>query len=303
MTKKAVARQGRKEAVRQLSGLDDGRKKLGYVLWWTIAQNLNIKGDKAIDIFKNKGFPENELPIPLEADIAFGRAAKKGSQKLAGWLIRKVYHGEDRITYAVVKEKIDEANEDAIYNREDRITLHRKTADVTAQKNLVPSKEIKDIYKTTLGNVDNWRCIDFLLKQTRVMGALQLRDMGGIYFIPIQYEDKLNLVEEGLGELSPESVLYLLPIYDDKKAQSSLKTAFIEDYRKELASMGEELEKRIEAGGTRASTFQNRLTEYKELRERARAYEDLLQFKAKDVHDAIDKMEAQVKEALASAIE
>ncbi len=292
-----------KEKVAKLTGVAEGKKKMGNVVWWSVERNLVAEGTKTVETFKNLGFPENELPIPLEPDIAFGRATKKSSQKLAGWLIRKVFQSEDKITYAVVREKIDEANEDALYNREDRVILNRKTGDVDMQKGLDPSKEIKSIYKNSLGKVDNWRLTDFLLKQMKVTNALQLREMGGIYFVPFQYEDKLSLIEKGLDKVSPETVLYQLPIYEDAKAQSSLKTAFAEDFRKELASMGDELQKRIEAGATRASTFQNRLEEFKEIRERAKAYEDLLHFKAKDVHEAIGKLETQVKEALANAVE
>ncbi len=292
-----------KEKVTKLAGVADGKKKMGNVVWWSVERNLNADGNKTVETFKNLGFPENELPQPLEPDIAFGRAIKKCTQKSAGWLIRKVFQNEDRTTYAVVKEKIDEAKEDAQYNREDRVILNRKTADVTLQKGLEPSKEIQATYKNSLGKIDNWRLTDFMLKQMKVNNALQLREMGGIYFVPFQYEDKLSLMEKGLEKVSPETVLYQLPIYEDTKAQNSLKTAFAEDFKKELASMGDELQKRIEAGATRASTFQNRLEEFKEIRERARAYEDLLHFKAKDVHEAIGKLETQVKEALANAME
>jgi hypothetical protein len=130
------------------------------------------------------------------------------------------------------------------------------------------------------------------------MNSIQLREMGGIYFIPIINEEKLNLIEEGLKEISPESVFYLLPIYDEPKTKNSLQNAFQEDFKKEIETMAAELEKRIEADSTRPGTFQNRLQEYKEFRERAKAYEDLLSFKAGDIHKTINKLEAKVKEAL-----
>lgn len=302
MTKK-MRRETIKNRVRDLAGPDSGRTKLGYVAWWTIQRDLNIDGAKAIKPFKDRNFPEAELPAPLEAEVAFGRAIKKGNQGIKGWRFDKVYTGFEKNVYRVTRTEVKEDKEDIDFNKEDRITFIKDTGQVKLEKNLDPSKQVKKAYEESLGKIDNWRMIDFLLKQMKVMNTLSLRDMGGIYFIPIQYEDKLNLVEEGLKEVSPESVLYLLPIYKDAKAQNSLKTAFNEDFKRELESIAKELHDRIDIGNTRASTFQNRLTEYKELRERAKAYEDLLSFKTKDIHDAISKLENDVKEALATATE
>jgi len=275
-----------------------GKKKLGYILWWTISQNLLIDGEKAQDIFTKKGFDKKELPLPLEADVAFVRSARKINTRNSDWLIRKVLLNDDKIIYSLVKETIDKIAEDSNYIKEDKITLLRATKDVTMENNLDISKEIKSTYQNLVNKIDNWRFTEFLLRQLKNMNSIQLREMGGIYFVPIINEEKLNLIEEGLNEISPESVFYLLPIYDEPKTKNNLQNAFQEDFKKEIETMADELEKRIEADNTRPGTFQNRLQEYKEFRERAKAYEDLLSFKASDIHKTIDKLEFKVKEAL-----
>uniref|UniRef100_A0A6M3LG32 Uncharacterized protein n=1 Tax=viral metagenome TaxID=1070528 RepID=A0A6M3LG32_9ZZZZ len=282
---------------------DSGKEKLGYVVWWALERVMRVVEDRVKKIFTKYGFDEKEFPEVCSSEVAFTRALSRAKRDklLDKWLIRKIFLGDDKIVYGIVKEKIDKDNEDLDYKKEDKITLKRKTEDIQLENNTPQGQLVKKFYGELRGILDNYHLMVFLLQQVKVMNALQLRDTGGIYFLPIQYEERVLRIEKALAELSPESTICLLPIYKDDRAKKSLTMSFDENFQAELEAKADELKKRIESEGTRASTFNNRLNEFKELRQKAQVYEDLLNFKAGGIHKKIGELEQKVKKALMSA--
>ena len=299
MTKKAHVRSN----LKSIAAIEDqNTPKLGYVLWWTIERDLLADGKKAKTAFLKNGFLESEIPSPLGYEEALVRAVRKSTMRkeLNGWLIRRISQDVGRILYGIVEEKVDQTKEDLTYQKEDKLTLFLQSGTLSLENQIPEAKVVYEIYQNHKGKIDNWKLSSFLVQQLKNMNALPLREMGGVYFIPIAYQEKLLSIEKGLSEVSPGTILYLLPIYKDTKSQKSLKTAFNENFRQELTKLAEELKTRIETEGTRSCTFKNRLREYKELRERAKVYEDLLQYKALDIRESINALEKQVTKALES---
>jgi hypothetical protein len=101
-----------------------------------------------------------------------------------------------------------------------------------------------------------------------------------------------------MEEAAPGTLIYLMPIYEDKQSQNTLKSVFTENFKDELEYLTKQLEDMISSEGTRGSTFEKRLNQYKELRTKAETYEDLLSFKAQDIRKAISDLESKVKSAM-----
>jgi len=284
-----------KSTVERLQGEAGDRTKLGYVIWWSFERNLLVDGTKAKAIWLKNGFKEPDFPQSLDAEAAFTNAHTKAhNYKLfEGWLIRRIFHGNEKIVYGVVAEKVDKVNENLDYKKEDKVTLDRSSEKVKLENDTDQGKFIKKQFEAFKDQVDNRRMIHYMVLRVRDMNCLHLRESGGIYFLPIKYEDDLFRLEKAIAEVSPASVLYMLPIYKDDRAKKSLTMAFDETFQAELDAKVADLQKLSEAEGTRDSTFKNRLEELKGFQLKVKVYEDLLAFKATDIRKKISELEGK----------
>ena len=290
-----------KSTVERLQGEAGDRTKLGYVIWWSLERTLRVAGEKVKDAFVKCGFTEEESPTACDAEIAFTRVHRNAHNHslFSEWLIRKVFIGDEKIVYGIVKETIDKKKEDLDYRKEDKITLLRNTEDVKVENNTEQGLAIKKSYHDLKGKVDNYQLLTFLLNQVRTMDSLNLREMGGIYFLPIKHEERLLRIEKAFASVSSESTIFMLPIYKDDRAKKSLTMAFDETFQSELEGKTNELKKLAEAENTRDSTFNNRLEELKGMQSKVKAYEDLLNFKATEIRKKISDLSGETSKLAA----
>lgn len=291
-----------KNKVMKLAGSGSGAK-LGYVVWWAVEHNIKLAADAVKKAFSAAGVSDS--PVAFEQEAAFTRAFRKAGvmKEFSGWLMRKIYIGEDRIVYGVVKETIEQKKEELDYEKEDKVWMVRKTGEIKMEKGIAQAKRIKEIYADINGTVDN-RCITkYLAHKMPALNTLPLREAGGVYFLPIYQEDAIFKLEKALTACSKDTMIFLMPIYEDTRSKAGLQYSFDESFEAQLKEMAEDIEEHLANEKTTRAYWNNRLDEYKAVRERAKMYEDLLQFKAEKVHKVVGGMEEKVKKALAKVLE
>lgn len=123
--------------------------------------------------------------------------------------------------------------------------------------------------------------------------AVLTRREGGLYFVPVEGEDKLDRLSDFLGDLpnfgNGTPTLVALPVLDVPKVKRALADSVHNGVMAEISALQSELGKMQaqKAGSVRRSTVNERFTEYQMLLARARTYSELLGMRTEDIEARI----------------
>jgi hypothetical protein len=124
-----------------------------------------------------------------------------------------------------------------------------------------------------------------------------LRDHGGVYWIPAQYEKQLRQLQGAIEKIGSSKV-YLLPVHDSADASRTLGDAALGSIQQELEQLKVEVQGFVAEPPDRPSTLARRLDAYEGLRARAQLYRDVLNVQVIDLDKQLDEMTTSVEQLL-----
>lgn len=277
---------------------------MGVVCWWG-CQGVEIPVDDLKKIFTTLGLDPKSVPVP-EARGALKDAAD--SLKLKYRLGR---HRVDSERFAISFDVADlhqngSATIDVAYKVEQVVEYNFTTKALTF-KNSFMEQELRAAFTKYLTTLQSHDVRSAIKREVDNAKAITLRDRGGVYFIPAQHMDVVHKLKHGLVE----SVLAKMPgsagsyfdAYTIKSAPEHIQTmtrSVTHDIEEELAAAEKDLaeiqEKIQKKEKVRGDTLDRRIADFGKIREKARAYADLLGMKQEVTLERLEKLQSSVLE-------
>jgi hypothetical protein len=273
--------------------LAGGGTHLGDLLWWTLS-------DAAIDRtsleahWASANLPPELLPEATTAEKAMKTAVRECAIGQHDRLIRLGKDTESEIVFAVVEEhKLSDGS--VSYKQQTRIILDRKTEVVSFDD---PNHDIGQAValafkrlRTTHTSDDIRRAV---IRTLNTFAAVTLRDHGGVYWVPSQYEKQLRQLQVAVERIGSSKV-YLLPIHDSADASRTLGDAALGAIQQELEELKAEVQGFVEQPPDRPSTLARRFDAFEALKGRAQLYRDILHVQVQDLDKQLEEMTVSVE--------
>lgn len=270
---------------------------IGYFVWWTIQQVKISREDfkallKQVGIDFDIGDKDKEIALRRAAFLKAVREVKGGSKDT---LIRKIKKAKDEYVFGLVDETIDKNSNDLSYNHEATMKFKPETGELNCDFTHRAFDKIKPLYEeyTNMLNSDDIR--DMLLKIIAQYHRVGVRKRGGIYFVPEKYKDEVEKIEALIDALPGDNYLAVAPQIDSEKSKRAIYKAFINSLKDKIGKFKEELDA---DSFERKSTWENRIEEFKSLRDEIEFYKDTLEFQAEDLAEELNTLTTEVRKKL-----
>jgi hypothetical protein len=135
----------------------------------------------------------------------------------------------------------------------------------------------------------------------RFQSVVARKQGGGLTFVPVTHQESLEALQTVFEQCG--STIYAMPVFDTSTWRSNA-AGFVEDdllvdfkqISRELDGLLEEA--RTDGGQIKTFKLDTRLKRFADLKDKAKVYEDLLSFKATDIHEGIAKIEKRINNIL-----
>lgn len=264
---------------------------LGYCVYWSMS-SFRIPQDQFEKFVERVGMDKASYGKPATKKVIVTQVVDEYVDKNRAKA--KAQDSADSLVYNLHHRDIDEQNDQHVnYRRETKIVFDKKTEQVTVDGAFKDEIEQKFIAYQNTYTTDQFRnmMLSFFQKEC---AAVAVRDRGGVYFIPIQAEAKLDMAAE-IFKLVPGCEIERLPIVDTAQAKKSMWKALVSDVKSDIASLNDELDQ-LKKVSTKIN--ENRVKRYKELRAKAEMYGDLLSQTAEDIVSDVKALEKRLKAKL-----
>lgn len=222
----------------------------------------------------------------------------------------------DYAVFGVVTEEVDMASLGFSHDTNLRFLLHKKsgvvipTTDRSGVDQVTQSDQILaeiqphwDQAKRTIVGKDISR---MLVEIVQSLDPVDMGTKGGCYFVLADQEDAVNRLARLIAALPTTSrykpFMTMLGVPDEAQWRKQLVKATKVKLDADLHAMQLDLERFIEArpGTVRAETIAARLVEYRQLKERAITYRDLLGLWTQDIEQGVAELQAAAAAVLTS---
>ncbi|MEW6613972.1 MAG: DUF6744 family protein [Thermodesulfobacteriota bacterium] len=258
--------------------------KIGDIVWWSLS-NIKVRRDDIENMFRQVGLGENYLPAVITNDSAYRKAIKYNRKVSDPQLLRLILDDSDIIVHGIVNEKADMENMNLDYALEARVSLDKGTGVFHSTTETDKTKKIHEdydfymLYYTT----DDVRSI--VVRVIRSLNPTVIREGGGVYFVPVTYEDTVKKLEQLIPMMSWSSVVYSLPIIDTEKTRKNIFAVYTTQVEKEIERVVAELEG---FDNPTVDVLKNRVEKFNAIRLKAEMYEDLIKMSADGIRSRID---------------
>ena len=277
-----------------VAGESQGLQILGFFAWWSI-HGLRVRKADLAQIMKDLGFTYTLKDTPLRGTFLEAIRIVKAAHAAEGLLIRQIRKDSGEYTFGLVDESIDKANAHLGYSHTATVKFYPVTGVLSCDNTghalwplvCAAYRELQEFY-----SADNMRAILFdVLKDAHLVSV---RQNGGIYFIPIQYQGLVDKIEKLLERIG-NSYLSVAPQVDLESTRKSIYKAFISGLRDKIAQYKADLS---EDGLSQKAALKNRLMEFRDLQKEIEFYSDVLHFQASELSEELVTLTEQVKAKL-----
>jgi hypothetical protein len=278
----------------------NGLSVIGFFTWWSL-KDSKISKDDFRSLLVQFGL-DKYVPIPKE-DAAMRRSAflkavreVKNSHRNE-FLIRKILKSADMYKFGLVDEKVDKVQSHLNYSHNGTLFFNCETGSLTCDVTHRAFDEIKakyDEYQNTLNADDIRSAILNIIKHFHTVGV---RDRGGIYFLPAQFESEVTALEMMIEKLPGDNLFSIAPQIDASTSKKAIYRAFIADLKDKIANFKQEIDNE---SLSRKSAWEGRIAEYKELRKEIEFYKEALSFQAEDLDTDLTSLSNTVREKFLS---
>ena len=258
----------------------------GAVSYWRVASDTNLTTLAAA--WEKYGLDAATLPKPPKDEVALGRAVNSMAEKHL--LVRPLAR---RGAWALVRETVVEGQA-PIYST--RVTVgvgepHIAKVDATDSEHNMFIKNIDDAFQRARDTLAHHDISSWLLDIAYgKLGAISLRDSGGIYFIPrtnVAIWDKIAGALEEAG-----SMIFRIPAMRTAEAVAAITDAITA----EAAAMAQKIEDELLATGDAAlgkRALRTRVEESMRLLDKLSTYEELIG-KQLEIRSRVELLSANV---------
>jgi gas vesicle protein len=270
-----------------------GLTVIGYFCWWNI-RNVKIKKEAVAALLKKYKIDYEIEYAPVRCLFSKAIDMVKIKHQYKGLLVRKINKTPEEYLYGLVDESIDPQAEALEYYHAATMSFCPQTGELTVDR---PHKAFDLIvkafeeYDTYFDSTDIRDIILDLVKNTY---SINVRDRGGVYFIPAKFEKEVEALEKFVKGIGNDCYFAAVPQIDLDKTKRSLHKAFSEEMKERVEKFTEELNKDT----MRTETLEKRLEEYKALKDEMQFYGDALAFQSQDILKELDTLRASVTKRL-----
>jgi HAMP domain-containing protein len=276
-----------------------GGKPLGSLLWWSLNGN-RIDHPRLEELARRHGLDAKYVPAELKPVQAFRRACRHASTKLpAGLLLRPIAETTDAVLVGLVRERVNEANQDLDYDLVTRVNFNKANHAILCDVENGVTAEIERLYEHHLEHTTE----DIRGMLTAFLGeaGVSLRESGGVYFVPASFQptlDALCTVVEAVGQ----NQTFTLPIVETAETKGVLREVAKRSLDDEIRQLHEAMQ-RFEGDNVRQSTLERKLDGFEELRGRVNLFARVLSFKADALNGKISAIQSGLRQQLAGGLQ
>jgi hypothetical protein len=309
---------------------------LGYTVFWRLA-GIRVSHPELEWVLQSTGF-DKHLPDPPTPRVALRRALaewiktkqrdvknalhqqdeeepEESSSAQRRTLIRVINRaGSEHIVYALVAEDVDFSALGLSYGTSLRILLHKKTGDMIctteAEGVIDAQRESQQVTAELMPYWQQYRDLfiardlsEMMREIVGEMSAVSLRRAGGVYFVPASENEALVRLRQLISSIPQvaDSGAFVcgLGVPDAAEARRGLSKAVHSGLVDEINSLRGDLARLSESGArTREKTITQRLVIYKQLKEKAEMYRELLGMRQDQVRAGIAELESEARNLL-----
>lgn len=259
----------------------------GCVSYWRIASDTNLATLAAA--WKKHGLAEDQLPTPPKDEVALGRAVNSMTEKHR--LVRPLAR---RGAWAIVDETVVEG-QTPTYSP--RVTVRMDAgmplvshAECMGDEFLRLHTEIMVAYDSARNSLAHSDISSWLLGIAYKLGAVSLRDSGGVYFIPRKDIEIWNKIADAVEETG--STIFRIPAMRTAETVAAITDALTA----EAAAVAQTMEDELMATGDDAlgvRALKTRAASATALLEKLSTYEDLIG-RQLDIRQRIESLSANI---------
>lgn len=188
----------------------------GGLTYWSLSGDVSPQALAAV--WGTHNLPEEKLPEPPSATVAFSRAVKEQQGKRR--LVRRTSRG-----YAIVNERLVDKDEDQPLEYQVELEVWLNAAgQVEADYHCEVATQIRTAYEHHLENCSAEDIGSWLCRLVRGADGVSLRDSGGFYFVPPDRLEAWRSVMSALSAVSAHHV-YIIPAMRSEDAVAAILAA------------------------------------------------------------------------------
>jgi len=270
---------------------------IGFFIWWAIRDVKISKADfKAL--LQRAGlsfeFDQEDTALRRTSFLKAVREVKAKNRKK--FLIRKISKEKDCYVFGLVDESINRKDHNLEYHHSATMIFNPETGELITDFPHRAFDEINALYNEyqEMMNSDDVR--DAVIRIISEFKRVNVRQRGGIYFLPVKHEADVGKVEKLVESLPGNCSCSVAPQIDTEKSKTAIYKAFVEGLKNKMATFREELTN--QNGKTRKSTWEKRLEQFKGLKQEIEFYKDAMAFQVEDLSTELETLRGDVQKQL-----
>lgn len=295
---------------------------LGYLIWFSVA-DCRITWHTLETIFDAVGLNEKFLPKAINPRDAFRRATsaaeiKKepyGEETFLNLMVRDVQADKDRIERQLVREVVDSKNTRLEHKPVARIILNDDQLAVIPMEDMnyqerAAIERIESSVEYEKEHYNGRTCRDIINDVLSKCLPVAMRNSGGVYFVPRQFELTVETLQNFCKQITAYSVtsykskLDRVPVVDASEQKEMLEENVEEQVKKNSESLVNEMTKIIKNNKKVTEKMAlGYIKQAKELRELVESYREMLQAEIAGADASLELVNAQALEMLDRAEE
>jgi hypothetical protein len=259
----------------------------GAVSYWRLSGTISLV--KLAEKWTEQGLAVDQLPTPTSEIVACGRAvADQQTHRNAQGKRRFVTTLARQGAWAIVEETVIPAprDKDGKVIGEDSPPTYRRLVQVAFRENKIPAvtaveatdsehglieRTLETSVQHHLGAIDSNDISSWLVRHARKLGAVALRDSGGIYFVPRTNVEIWRKIATAV-EAASSHLVFRIPAMRNDEAVAAILDAVITEARD--AAQGIEAE--LQGGNLGKRALATRTATCEAVLAKVAAYEELL---------------------------
>lgn len=182
---------------------DGNEDQAGATVWW----RLHGEADRQALVLalENEALDQVTDPKPVEPETALRRAVDglRGKRRL----VRPLRRG----AWAIIEEELDVSNDKLKHWNGPTVTLDKIGRAILKNASVDEAQQVQTSYAHFLDVLTTHDVSHWLLTQIERLGAIGLREGGGIYYVPPQRMPEWRAIVGALQEAAPSHHVYMVP--------------------------------------------------------------------------------------------
>ncbi len=273
---------------------------LGSIVLWNLHE-CRVLQDELKQLATAERLPEKYLPKPISAHKAFTAATNATRKSLPdGMLLRPLGSSDTEFKLALVSELKNA--EDEVYD-----TVHLLTIRFDKINHVIDSsashEQVEELKKWfTYYQEYTLKDVRSLLNNFTSECAVPLRNSGGIYYVPANYQHLVEALDKILKQLHPANQVLYLKQFDAPHNRQELIESAMERIEQEVKDLEGELSERFggseDSVGTHEGTLKRRLVAYEDLKKRVGVFAKTLSFNSDKLMNRLNTCQELVRQKL-----